>query len=491
MSYATRPQQLDDLDDQLDALHREGSEILDRADDGLAPDEESRLEEIRSEIDRLGKRKRQVESIWRAAQNPANVTHGTSHDRDPLADPRDRHTTSTFDNPWQVERTMFGPAAVPEDVYARSLSAIERVAGMSDEQRQVATKKIEAAHARGDDGVAALVLATTSPEYVSAFSRWMRNEQDLWSREELDAVRRVRDLERAMNVGTDASGGFLVPESMDPSLIIDDSGDINPVRQLARTVTVSTRSSIFLTSTAVTASYDGEATEVSDDSVTLSEVEITAHKGQAFIPFSIELGLTSNLTAQLARLFTDGKEQIEAEKFVLGTGDAANEPRGFIDALSGSASEINSNTTDTFALSDVYDLDEELPPRYTTPRSRVAWAAHKKIYQQMREAGGSNLDDFWVGLENARPNMLLGYQAMEVSDMDGTINANNENRVLVLANWRDFFGIVDRIGMRIESVPHVFGTTNNRPLGQRGAYAFWMSGSDRLVLDAARALNVT
>ncbi len=39
------------------------------------------------------------------------------------------------------------------------------------------------------------------------------------------------------------------------------------------------------------------------------------------------------------------------------------------------------------------------------------------------------------------------------------------------------FVIVDRIGLEIELIPHLFDTTNNRPTGQRGLYAYWRNGS--------------
>jgi HK97 family phage major capsid protein len=39
------------------------------------------------------------------------------------------------------------------------------------------------------------------------------------------------------------------------------------------------------------------------------------------------------------------------------------------------------------------------------------------------------------------------------------------------------FVIVDRIGMQIELVPHLFDTTNNRPTGQRGLYMYFRNSS--------------
>ncbi|MDP9266211.1 MAG: hypothetical protein M3O91_08880 [Chloroflexota bacterium] len=37
--------------------------------------------------------------------------------------------------------------------------------------------------------------------------------------------------------------------------------------------------------------------------------------------------------------------------------------------------------------------------------------------------------------------------------------------------------IVDRLGMQVELVPHLFGATNRYPVGQRGLFAIYRTGS--------------
>jgi len=50
--------------------------------------------------------------------------------------------------------------------------------------------------------------------------------------------------------------------------------------------------------------------------------------------------------------------------------------------------------------------------------------------------------------------------------------------------------IADRIGGTIELIPHLFGATNRFPTGQRGLYYYWRTGSDVLVQNAFRYLEV-
>jgi HK97 family phage major capsid protein len=51
------------------------------------------------------------------------------------------------------------------------------------------------------------------------------------------------------------------------------------------------------------------------------------------------------------------------------------------------------------------------------------------------------------------------------------------------------FTIVDRIGLSVETVGHLFGP-NRRPTGQRGAFAYWRVGAVVTNTNAARALVV-
>jgi HK97 family phage major capsid protein len=61
-----------------------------------------------------------------------------------------------------------------------------------------------------------------------------------------------------------------------------------------------------------------------------------------------------------------------------------------------------------------------------------------------------------------------------------------------IALYGDFsrYLIVDRVGLTVEVVQHVFGA-NQRPTGQRGLYAYWRNGAKVLDANAFRALTGT
>ena len=132
-------------------------------------------------------------------------------------------------------------------------------------------------------------------------------------------------------------------------------------------------------------------------------------------------------------------------------------------------------------------MQGSLPARY---RGNAAWLASNLFYNRARQfdtAGGSAL---WAQLGDGRPANLLGYPIAEAEDMDGVINATADNYMAVFGDFSNYV-IADRIGMTIEFIPHLFGTTNGRPTGQRGWFAYYRTGADSVNDAAFRLLNVT
>lgn len=50
--------------------------------------------------------------------------------------------------------------------------------------------------------------------------------------------------------------------------------------------------------------------------------------------------------------------------------------------------------------------------------------------------------------------------------------------------------IVDRIGMQVEVVQHLFGTVANYPIGARGVYAWWRNSARVTAVTAFKTLKV-
>jgi HK97 family phage major capsid protein len=82
-----------------------------------------------------------------------------------------------------------------------------------------------------------------------------------FSPQETEAVRVVTEgmAMRGMTIGTDSAGGFAVPFTLDPSIMLTSNGALNPIRSVARVFTVATDKWKGVSSAGVSASYHTKA----------------------------------------------------------------------------------------------------------------------------------------------------------------------------------------------------------------------------------------
>ena len=126
-----------------------------------------------------------------------------------------------------------------------------------------------------------------------------------------------------------------------------------------------------VSSAGVTASYDAEAAEVSDDTPTLAQPTIDCAMGRAFVPFSIELGQDwSTLQQELAKLISDGRDVLDATQFLTGTG--TDSPAGVLTGLT-TTQRVQTAGAGAIAIGDVYALKQAVPARFMPS---ATWAFH-------------------------------------------------------------------------------------------------------------------
>jgi HK97 family phage major capsid protein len=248
-----------------------------------------------------------------------------------------------------------------------------------------------------------------------------------------------------------------------------------------------------VTSAGVTAAFGAESTEATDGAPTLAQPTVSTEKASCTIPYTIEIGMDwGGFEGEMAALLQDAKDDLEATKFTTGSG--TNEPFG---VLTGATTVVTTAGTTAFVLADLYALEQALGPRF---RSRASIVGNRAIYNLVRAfdtAGGAGI---WVpnltigpyannGPTDARMKYdVLGYPTYELSAMSGSVGSSG-NLVMALGDWR-YYIIVDRVGLTVENIPHLFGTTNRLPLGQRALYAYWRTGGKVLDANAFRVLKV-
>lgn len=382
-----------------------------------------------------------------------------------------------FRNPWDTSNIRFDGSGNRRELRTRALDCVEQMPFADDKVREVLTKHVER-NAQATD----MVLATTSPLYGEAFTKIIRHDGQMaaLNTQEQQAISRAMTL-------TDTAGGYLIPAQLDPNVILTANGSVNQVRQIARVVTVSGDTWTGVTSAGVTASWDAEAAQVSDDSPTLASPSIPVYKGQAYVQVSHEINADApTLANEIATMVAFEKDRLESVAFVTGSG--SGEPTGIITALVASSPTVivTSASTDTFALADVYALDGALPARFA---ANASWLAHRKIYNLMRRFDTSGGAALWGYLADGRKPELLGRPDYIAEAMDGVIDGSAENYALVYGDFSNFV-VVDRLGASMRYIPDTFGA-NGRPTGQSGWLTYWRTGSDSVNDGAFRLLNIT
>ena len=323
-----------------------------------------------------------------------------------------------------------------------------------------------------EGNVAHRILTTNSPAYKRAFGKMLVGREHALTNEERTALST-----------SGAAGGYAVPSVVDPTVVLTSNGVINPIREMARVITITGNTWTGISSAGVTASYDAELAEVSDDSPTFSQPAANVEKAQAFIQYSIEIdGDWGALQSEMARLFADAKDTLESDKFLNGLGHSSQQPEGLLVGATGT--QLTAANT-LMALSDLYALVESLAPRW---RARAQFAGSYAAYNKTRQfdtAGGAAL---WVQLGDGTPARLLGYPNREWSGYSGAMTTSGSS-VLTFGDFGEFT-IIDRVGMNVEFIPHLFATANNLPFGARGLYAYWRNTSDVRTAAAFKTLKI-
>jgi len=319
--------------------------------------------------------------------------------------------------------------------------------------------------------IAKRMVLTETDAYRSAFMKGVTQSAPAFTSEEARAL----DEFRAMSEGTDSAGGFGIPVLIDPSIILTSGAAAAPVLDLARVVTITTDEWKGVSSAGVSWSYDGEGTEVSDDSPTLAQPTVPVYTARGFIPYSIEVGADyPAFAAEMRRLLDQGYIDLVAQQTITGSGSSS--PTGIFTALDANTNvEVVVTTDGAFGAVDVLKVWKSLPERY---RANATWIMNTDVENEIRSfAAGADSAYYTVDLSAGGIGTLFGRPIRTTDyapEFTGTTGAAN---ILVVGDFSNFL-VAQRAGMSVELIPHLFATGNNRPSGQRGWFAYARHGFD-------------
>lgn len=473
------------LNEVLAAMAAVRSELLTLSEvEEPTDDQSARFVELETEFDTLeaervplAARAEKIDSIRSASLNPTNVTDGAAKGPEILI----RTTRDPFDS----TRAVSARALDSDDMRGRAFDAIEAATksgarnSLSDAAAEKVTRLIENDENMGDQGgISRHVLLTGSDEYHRAFKNIMRNKGDInaLDPEEQASMRAALSL-------TAGNGGYLIPVTLDPTIILTNSGSANPYRQISQIKTITTNFWEGITSAGVNAAWLAEAGVVGDNTPTFAQPVITPQKAAAWVFGSYEVLGDSDFASQFPALLTDAKDRLEEAAFTTGAG-TGGVPKGIVTAAT---TAVTTAAVATYAIADIYALQAAIPPRFRMAGESLAVVANVAIINKTRQfdtAGGSS---YWTNLGAGQPERVIGLPLHESTTMAATTTTGSK---IAVAGDFSQYAIVDRVGMTVAYEPMVKDSATARPTGQAGWFAYWRVGADALVPAAFRTLTV-
>jgi HK97 family phage major capsid protein len=463
---------VDELVQEVAELEKRQAE-LNTEYDGEAFPEEARTEFLANKT-KIGETNTLIEELeFRAEEIRTAVSKPEASERSGQFNVRTSRVEADIYDVDSVRRLASSPQDEVRKLNDNARFAIERAT--------IANENVDEARAKGDverlmrrtqgppGSVARHILTTGSDVYQRAFHKTIMSQS--LNHAEQEAI------ERAFTLG---STGIPVVWTLDPTIIRTSNYVINPIRAISRIETISgTNEWRGVTSGAVVATYEAEATEAADQTPTLTQPAVQVQRAQTFVPFSREVDQdVDSLQSEMAGLFQESKDILEATQFYSGAGTTVF-PQGIRTGLT-NTQRVQTATTAVFVVGDLYALQNALPPRARNAGSQfIASLTQLNRIRALDTSGGSSL---WVQLGSGLPGQLLGMSAYELSTMPTALTTTTD--LMVVGDFSGGYLIVDRIGMEIELIPHLFGGTNRYPTGQRGLWALWRNSAK--VLDANR-----
>jgi HK97 family phage major capsid protein len=335
---------------------------------------------------------------------------------------------------------------------------------ISDGDNQRHFEQIVRRHAR-DLVWARNILARANPVYDDAWRMVMSGNGMLLTEEQRAAIA----------VGTGTQGGFLVPTHLDPTLIITNSGSSNIVRSISRVVTLGQENVWHGVSTAgVTASWDAELAEVSDDTPTFSNPSVPVYGAQAFVQATLDALADTGVADDVLALFGDARDRLEGAAHAVGSG--VGQPTGIFTALDANTNvEITSAAAAAIALADIHGVYRQVPVRW---RGKGSWLMHPLYSLAIKALGTALSASYSTDITQPVADRLIGRPLVESDDAPTTQTTTALDNELVFGDFSNFV-IVDKPGSTMtQYIPMLFNVANNLPDGRVGWYMHWRNGSD-------------
>jgi HK97 family phage major capsid protein len=310
------------------------------------------------------------------------------------------------------------------------------------DQHKSRMDRLETVHARPGREMKSLGYSgDDQSEYKAAFTMYLRKGMD-------SGLEQIQS--KALSVGIDANGGFLVPNQM-ADLIVSIVNESSPLRALATVETISSDSlDIIEDVTDMDAAWGDETTvrSAETNSATLGRNTIDTFELYAQPQATQKLvdDASINIEEWVARKVADKMARLEAAAFIGGNG--TSQPKGILTYAAGTSfgqiQQVNSGTSAVVTADSLVQLYFSLKDDYAR---NATFLMHRTTVQAVRLLKEATTNQYlWQpGLTAGTPNTLLGVPVVLAADMP--VPAASSLSVAV-GDFKRGYLIVDRIGIR-------------------------------------------
>ena len=273
----------------------------------------------------------------------------------------------------------------------------------------------------------------------------------------------LAELERkAVNIGTDADGGFAVPEELDRS-ILDIARAASPMRSICGNVQVSTDNYERLVSIGVAASgwVDEDDARTVTDSPSLAKV--AAVTGEVYANVAATQRSLDDIMFSVESWVADevGKTFAAVENTAFTVGDGTKKPKGLMAYTTaettdkagtrtfGVIEEIKTGTASVIGGDDLITVVHSLNPMY---RPNARWMCTGLTVAALRKLKDSEGNYLWrPGLIEGQPSTLMGYP---VTENEAMAEIADSALPMAFGDFMKAYITVDRTGVRMLRDPY-------------------------------------
>lgn len=265
---------------------------------------------------------------------------------------------------------------------------------------------------------------------------------------------------KALSVGTDPDGGYVVHPDMS-GRIVQKIFETSPMRAYASIQVISTDAleGLFDLNEASSGWVGETDSRAETNTPEIGKWRIPAHELYAKPKATQKLldDASINMEQWLANKVSEKFARDEANAFVVGNG--VNKPRGFLDyssgtTLPGTIERINTGVNGDFAaapaggdalINALYSLKQQY-------RANATWFMNRSTMKLARKIKDSDGAYAWApGITAGQPATLIGYPVASFEDMP---DPATDSLSIAVGDMREAYQIVDRVGIRTLRDPY-------------------------------------